>query len=350
MIKDEVTKNQDSSKFKYDGSRKLTDQEKTYLKTKNMANLVLGILLSLVFGIGTLFFVNAYINGKDLLLNNKNYTIFVIVIFAMITFYGLVNILKAGKFLRYMDNICVTKVNMINISTKGFNDIAFTGKFKCSENGKNENMEAPIFLVDVKKIREVGYANLYYMSDKILYLGKCMEEPVRNSNNVNLNLMDEAKKEKVLSIIRKKAVTVIVKAVAFFVLIWLFAFAVLSVAGSGGKDDTALNMVFATVFCFVVGISVLESFTKNIEILLIAKKLKKENLYWVVLPVRQCTRSKNIFVRWYRYANYEYGGKIHNDWLLIGRNPISKITCFVPESDTSSSYGFFSNWFEGELY
>lgn len=168
-------------------------------------------------------------------------------------------------------------------------------------------------------------------------------------NNTNLNLLDDNQKEAALGVIRKKAKSIIIKAILTMAFVWIFVYLVLYIDNPKTSDVTAKIMLssFVTV---IVGVSFVERIINNIVILNKVKKLKRENLYWITVPVKKCTCSTNIFERWYRYAHYEYGGKMHRDWMLIGKMPINRVTCLVPESDTAMSYGFMYVWFKGVLY
>lgn len=161
--------------------------------------------------------------------------------------------------------------------------------------------------------------------------------------------MDDNQKEVALSAIRKKAMSVIIKALLTVAVVWIFIYVVLYIDNSKASDVTA-NAMLSTFVTAIVGVSFVERIINNILILNKVKKLKKDNLYWITVPVKKCTCSTNIFERWYRYAHYEYGGKMHRDWMLIGKMPINKVTCLVPESDTAMSYGFMYGWFKGVLY
>ncbi len=168
-------------------------------------------------------------------------------------------------------------------------------------------------------------------------------------NNTNLILMNDNQKEAALGIIRKKAISTIVKALLIDTFVWVFIYLVLYIDNSKASD-VAANAMLATFVTAIVGLSSVERIINNIVILNKVKKLKKDNLYWITVPVKKCTCSTNIFERWYRYAHYEYGGKMHRDWMLIGKMFINKVTCLVPESDTAMSYGFMYGWFKGVLY
>lgn len=161
--------------------------------------------------------------------------------------------------------------------------------------------------------------------------------------------MDDNQKEAALSAIRKKAISVIAKALLTVAAVWIFIYVVLYIDNSKASDVTA-NAMLSTFVTAIVGVSFVERIINNILILNKVKKLKKDNLYWITVLVKKCTCSTNIFERWYRYAHYEYGGKMHRDWMLIGKMPINKVTCLVPESDTAMSYGFMYGWFKGVLY
>ncbi|MBE5944355.1 MAG: hypothetical protein E7258_05500 [Lachnospiraceae bacterium] len=168
-------------------------------------------------------------------------------------------------------------------------------------------------------------------------------------NNTNLNFMDDNQKEVALGIIRKKAISTIVKALLIAAFVWIFIYLVLYIDNSKASD-VAANAMLATFVTAIIGVAFVERIINNILILNKVKKLEKDNLYWIIVPVKKCTCSINIFERWYRYAHYEYDGKMHRDWMLIGKMPITKVTCLVPESYTSMSYGFFYGWFKGVLY
>ncbi len=168
-------------------------------------------------------------------------------------------------------------------------------------------------------------------------------------NNTNLILMNDNQKEAALSVIKKKAKSVIAKSILTMAIVWIFIYIVLCLENSKASD-VAHNIALATFVTVIVGVSFVERIINNILILNNVKKLKSEKLYWITLPVEKCTCSINIFERWYRYAHYEYSGKMHRDWMLIGKIPINKVICLVPESDTSMSHGFFYGWFKGILY
>ena len=168
-------------------------------------------------------------------------------------------------------------------------------------------------------------------------------------HNTNLILMNDNQKESALSVIKKKAKSVIAKSILTMAIVWIFIYVILYLENSKASD-VAPNITLATFVTVIVGVSFVERIINNIVILNKVKRLKKDNLYWITLPVKKCTCSINIFERWYRYAHYEYGGKMHRDWMLIGKMPINRVTCLVPESDTSMSYGFMYGWFKGVLY
>ncbi len=161
--------------------------------------------------------------------------------------------------------------------------------------------------------------------------------------------MDEKQKEVALDVIRKKSKSVIVKVILTVVVEWIFIYLILCINNSIVSDFSS-KATLSTFVTAIVGLSLVERFINNIVILNKVKKLKRDNLYWITVPVKKCTCSTNIFERWYRYAHYEYAGKMHRDWMLIGKMSINKVTCLVPESDTTMSYGFMYGWFKGVLY
>lgn len=345
---------QSINKTVYDGARKLSAKERKLLQNRSRTNLFLGIVLVCVSGCVFAVLAKNYIrDGVYPVIDNKNYTLFAAILFLAFCIYGLLTVYRALKFVRYMDDINVVRVGVVNISNEGWDHIAYIGKFKCNIDGKNKTLEAPMFWGDIKRIRECNCANLYYVADKILYLGRCVEELTENSeekqNNTNIIRMDDTQKETVISIIRKNASSVLVKTIVFLSLVWLFVFVLLSL-NTIGDNEVFTCLIMATLVTVIISLSVLERFIGNIAILIQAKKLSKDNLYWTVLPVRQCTISANIFERWYRYAHYEYRGKMHRDWMIIGRNQISKVTCLVSESDKSEPYAYLYGWFRGVLY
>ena len=345
---------QENNKVVYDGTRRLSEQEKKCLKRRSIISLVLGILATLVGLSISISYVKDYIiRDYEEISGAKNISIFLAVIITVLTVYGFMTIYRAIKLIRYMNDICVTRVALVGISNNGLDHISYIGKFKCSVNGRKKTLEAPVFWGDVRRLRVTNYACLYYLSDRIWYLGRCIEDSTdkleKTQREAKLILMDDNQKNAVLSVVHKKAISVMLKGALFIILVWIFVYVALNIVEIG-ENDSSVSLMLATMVSIITCLYFVECFIRNIIILAWVKKLRKNDLYWVVLPVRQCTCSINIFERWYRYAHYEYRGRMRRDWMIIGRNPINRVTCLISESDTSMPYGFMYDWFRGILY
>ncbi len=165
-----------------------------------------------------------------------------------------------------------------------------------------------------------------------------------------LRTMNEEQKEASLKMIRKMAKRSLKNAIMIPCVTGIFIFVVLTVMVENGSDDILANLFMSLFVVMIVSLGWIEDIVKNITRLTQVKALKKETVYWTVVSVKKCTNSINIFERWYRYAHYEYGGKVHKAWMVIGRNPINQVTCLVSANDTSKPYAYMTGWFRGILY
>ena len=93
-------------------------------------------------------------------------------------------------------------------------------------------------------------------------------------HNTNLILMNDSQKEAALSVIKKKAKSVIDKSILTMAIVWIFIYVILYLENSKASD-VAPNITLATFVTVIVGVSFVERIINNIVILNKVKRLLK---------------------------------------------------------------------------
>ena len=337
--------------------RTLSDKDRKYLLRKSIPWIIVGLLIVVFLGVQVFMTLSEYITMGTILIggNVKDMTLYIFILCILISFGGGL-IFKGVKILSDMPNMLVKQVDVTNIVSEK-HTFFYRAEFKMPVNGKNKTMFAPVAFGDVSRIRNTCKAMLYYVPNKSYLLGKCEEMFCKKTDIKggripkpdNLLDMDGNQRVAVLRKIRNAAWIRILESVLIPCGFGLGIYFVLNII-SGRSNSTDSYIMMACFGAIIIFLYYIECFVKSISRLFHIKELKKGHIYWVVVPVTQCTRSVNIFERWYRYAHYIYGGKPHKDWMLIGKYPIDKVTCLVSEKDTSQPYAYMHSWFKGILY
>lgn len=337
--------------------RKPTDQDKKNLYSKAIPWIVIGSIIAVLLGIYAISVFVGYVTEGELVrggsVENTLFHVFILCIFVA---FGGGLVYKGIKILMDIPNMLVTQVDVSSIESEK-HTFFYKGEYRIMVNGRKKTMYAPVAFGDVKAIRNTRKAMLYYVPDKSYMLGKCKK--VLNENQKmaeatkakaeKLMHMDDKQKAAALKKISKMAWRDVLVAIVVPIVAWMFTYVILSL-GDDGAGNQAGKIMLSSFSAMMVFLNFFEPFVKNVAKLNQVKKLKKSYVYWVVIDVTQCTRSINIFERWYRYAHFLYEGKPHKEWMIIGRYPVNKVTCLVSAADTSKPYAYMYNWFRGILY